>query len=47
MVMMGLEVLGPWESGRCVSLWPGVGPETLGARTGSPCRRDHYRAGRW
>ena len=43
--MMGLESLGPWESGRCVSLWPGVGSETMGARTGSPCRRDHYRAG--
>lgn len=39
MVMMGLEALDPWESGWCVSLWPGVGPEALDFRTGSPCRR--------
>lgn len=47
MLMMGLKVLRPWESGRCVLLWSGIGPKTLGARTGSPCRKDHYRAGRW
>lgn len=43
--MTGLKVLGLWESGRCVLLWSGKGSETVGARTGSPCHRHHYRAG--
>lgn len=44
--MMGLEAPDPWESGLCVWLRPGVGPESPGAETGSPCHRDHYRMGR-
>lgn len=39
MVIMGLEAPGLWESACCVSLWPGVGPETMEGRTGSPCRK--------
>lgn len=34
--MTGLKVLG---------LWSGKSSETVGARTGSPCHRHHYRVG--
>lgn len=33
MLMMGLKVLGLWESGRCVLLWSGNSTKALGART--------------
>lgn len=45
MLMMGLKVLGLWESGRCVLLWSGNSTKALGARTGSPCHKQYYRVG--
>lgn len=45
MLMMGLKVLGLWESGRCVLLWSGNSTKAPGARTGSPCHKQYYRVG--